>query len=432
MAEIQIWMLIPFCIMLLMIAVTPLIAGRFWASNRNKLVCTLAIAVPTAIYLIVAGLGTDLMHQICRDYIPFIILLMSLFVVTGGIRIKGDIAATPVVNAIILSIGFILASFMGTTGAAMLLVRPLLEINKQRRNKTHIVLFFIAMVANAGGVLTPLGDPPLFLLYLRGVPFTWFGGLFPEWLFVGAALLVIFLIWDNIAYKKESPEAIRRDNREQTPLRLKGRINFVWLGLILASVILLNERYIPAMADENSFFLIHYLREIVLVAVIILSLLTTGKSVRKANEFSWEPILEVAILFIGIFTTMTPALLYLKANAASMGLSEPWHFYYITGALSSFLDNSPTAIAYYSVATGLYPEALPGFVAGIPANLLKAISLGAVFFGSMTYIGNGPNFMVKAIAERSGIRMPSFFGYMTKFSLIVLLPVYIAAQLIFL
>lgn len=431
MQTVQAWTLIPFAIMLLMIAVAPLFAERFWESNRNKFICTMAVALPTAIYLIFAGLGHELSHQIFGDYIPFIILLLSLFVVTGGIRIKGDIPASTIVNAVILSIGFILASFMGTTGAAMLLIRPLLDINRQRTRKGHIILFFIAMVANAGGILTPLGDPPLFLLYLRGAPFAWFTSLFWEWLFVGASLLVIFLVWDNIEYKKEPLSARKAGLVQKSPMRIKGRINFLWLACIMLSVIFLNEHYIPAMSDPDSFFAVRYIREIALSVIIILSLVTTSGNVRKSNNFSWGPITEVAILFIGIFTTMTPALMFLRAHAPELGLTQPWQFYYSTGLLSAFLDNSPTAVAFHSVATGLFLEVLPEYIAGVPETLLTAISLGAVFFGAMTYIGNGPNFMVKAIAEESGIKMPSFFGYMIKFSLIVLLPVLVVTQLIF-
>lgn len=426
-------MLIPFVLMLATIAVAPLVVEKFWESNRNKLIVTLILAVPTAIYLIATGLGGALEHQLLGDYVPFIILLLALFVVTGGIQIKGDITATPVVNACILALGYLLASFMGTTGAAMLLIRPLLQINQQRTRVTHTVLFFIAMVANCGGVLTPLGDPPLFLLYLRGAPFTWFSSLFVEWAFVGICLLAIYLIWDRIEFKREPASAKKADLEEYTPIRVKGRLNFIWLILIIASVVFLNEQYIPAMAEHDCPVFIKFIREIVLVLVIIASMLSTKATVRKANNFNWEPILEVAILFVGIFTTMTPALLYLNQHAASLGLHQPWQFFYSTGALSAFLDNSPTAVAFHSVASGLDLSVFAdqAFVAGIPETLLRAISLGAVFFGAMTYIGNGPNFMVKSIAEQEGIKMPSFFGYMIKFSLVVLLPVLIITQLIF-
>lgn len=432
--EVQFWTLIPFIIMLLMIAVAPLVAPKAWESNRNKLILTLILAIPTAIYLICAGMGHNLAHQVFGDYIPFIILLMSLYVITGGIRIKGDIMATPMVNSTILLIGFMLASVMGTTGAAMLLIRPILDINQQRTRKVHTILFFIALVANCGGVLSPLGDPPLFLLYLRGAPFEWFLGLFPQWILVGFILLSIYYVWDTIEFRREPISAKKRDMTELSPIRIKGRMNFGWLTGVVLSVVFLNEHYIPAMGDEESFFLVRYLREIILAALALGSWFTTNPSVRKSNGFSWSPILEVAILFVGIFVTMTPALMFLNQNAEALGFDKPWQFFYATGILSSFLDNSPTAVAFHSVATGLNLDVAEGakMVAGIPETLLSAISLGAVFFGSMTYIGNGPNFMVKAIAEEKGIDMPSFFGYILKFSVIVLLPVYIIVQLIFL
>lgn len=430
--DVQFWTLIPFIIMLLSIAVAPLVIPRAWEDNRNKLFFSLVLSIPTAIYLICAGFSHELLHQIFGDYFPFIILLLALYVITGGIRIKGDVMATPMTNVRILAVGFVLASIMGTTGSAMLLIRPLLEINKQRTRKTHTVLFFIALAANCGGVLSPLGDPPLFLLYLRGAPFEWFLKLFHEWLFTGLLLLAIYYVWDLIEFRREPISAKKRDMKEGSPIRIKGRMNFAWLAGVVLSVIFLNEHYIPAMGSGN--FAIAHLREFVLLALTAGSWFTTSSSIRKSNGFTWSPILEVAVLFMGIFVTMTPALMFLNQHAQTIGLNKPWHFYYATGLLSSFLDNSPTAVAFHSVATGLDYSAFEGvkIVAGIPEPLLAAISLGAVFFGSMTYIGNGPNFMVKAIAENKGIKMPSFFGYMVKFSMIVLLPVYILTQLIFL
>lgn len=425
-------MVIPFVVMLLTIAIAPLVAEHVWESNRNKLIFTLAISIPTIVLLSFYGLGDKIVHNLLFDYIPFIMLLLALFVVTGGIHIKGDIAATPTVNTFILGMGFILASFMGTTGAAMLLIRPLLQINKQRTHKVHTVLFFIALVANCGGILTPLGDPPLFLLYLRGAPFEWFSSMFPQWLTVGVLLLAIYLLLDRYLLSKEPAEARLRDKNEQEPIEITGTRNFIYLALIIAAVLFLNRSYIPAMREEGAPLYIRFLRDIVLAVIIILSLLTTKKEVREANHFSWSPILEVAILFVGIFVTMTPAMIYLNTHAAELGLDKPWQFYYATGALSSFLDNAPTAVAFHTVATGLPEAAGANYVADIPEMLLKAISLGAVFFGAMTYIGNGPNFMVKAIAEQEGISMPSFFGYILKFSLVVLMPVYIIVQLIFL
>ena len=430
--EIPVWALIPFVVMLLCIAIGPLVAEHWWENNKNKLIVSLVLGVPTAIWLCLNGMSHDLMHQMIFDYIPFIILLTALFTVTGGIHLSGDIPAKPSVNTLFLGIGLILASIMGTTGAAMLLIRPLIETNKERKNKVHTILFFIAIVANCGGLLTPLGDPPLFLLYLKGAPFTWFLNLFVEWAFVGILLLVIYYFVDSYCYKQEKKEDLIKDFQRVKPLRLSGNINFLYLAAIVCAVAFINPGTIPAMGEEHAPIYMKLLREIVLVVIILASLFTTSKKVREDNKYSWGPIIEVAVLFLGIFATMTPALLFLKEAAPNLGLTESWQFYYCTGALSSFLDNAPTALAFHSVASGLPVVEGATMVAGIPEILLKAISIGAVFFGAMTYIGNGPNFMVKAIAEENKIEMPSFFGYMIKFSLIVLLPVYILTQLLFL
>lgn len=432
--EIPVFALIPFVIMLLCIAIGPLVAEHWWENNRNKLIVSLILGVPTAVWLCLNGMSGDLIHQMVFDYVPFIILLTALFTVTGGIHIGGNLAAKPVVNTAFLGIGYLLASIMGTTGAAMLLIRPLIETNKERKHKVHTILFFIASVANCGGLLTPLGDPPLFLLYLKGAPFTWFMGMLPEWAFAGALLLLVYFIVDTVMYKKEDAADIAKDNTEKASIKITGNINFLYLIGIVCAVAFINPGTIPAMGDHHAPIYVKLLREIVLVLIILASWFTTKQQIRKENNYSWGPILEVAALFLGIFATMTPALLFLKANAASLGITEPWQFVYATGALSSFLDNAPTALAFHSVALGLDPALTTGatMVAGIPEILLKAISVGAVFFGAMTYIGNGPNFMVKAIAEQNKIQMPSFFGYMFKFSLIVLLPIYIITQLLFL
>ena len=429
--------MIPFGIMLLVIAVAPLVAERMWEKNLNKLFFVLALSIPTAAYMAYIGLGEKVAEQIFFDYLPFIILLCTLFVVTGGIRIKYNMTATPLVNTIVLFVGFNIASFIGTTGAAMLLIRPLLEINKCRNYKAHTICFFIALVANCGGVLSPLGDPPLFLLYLRGAPFEWFIHLFPEWAFAGALLLLIYFITDKVLYRRETagkvPTVCNEDEEDDDQVRISvsGVINIFYIVATVTAVAFVNESYIPAMGGEDAPLYMKFLREIILVAIIFLSLYTTKKRVRRDNNFSWEPITEVAILFVGIFTTMTPALLYLNTHASSLGLTKPYQFFYSTGILSSFLDNAPTAVAFHTVATGLPVAEGVSLVAGVPEILLRAIAIGAVFFGAMTYIGNGPNFMVKAIAEREGVKMPSFFGYMYKFSLIVLLPIYIITQLIF-
>ena len=431
------WSMIPFALMLLAIAIAPMKAEQFWESNLNKLIVVLILSVPTAIMLVLGGLGHELSHQMVGDYLPFIILLGALFIITGGIHLEGDILAKPWVNTLFLFIGWVLASVMGTTGAAMLLIRPLIATNSQREHKVHTVLFFIALVANCGGLLTPLGDPPLFMLFLRGAPFDWFLHLLPQWLTTGVILMLMYFVLDSYFYKHEHHTSLENDVQEYRPLRLYGKFNFVYLIGVVAAVALANGTYIPAMAAERAPIYMVYLREIILLLLTALSLLTTSKHVRfTLNKFSWMPITEVAVLFLGIFVTMTPVLVFLRAHAAMLGLTEPWQFYYATGALSSFLDNTPTAVAFHSVALGLPAEQLAALgsdtVAGIPAILLKAISLGSVMFGAMTYIGNGPNFMVKAIAERRGIKMPSFFRYMWQFSLCVLLPVYIIVQLIFL
>ena len=432
MNEIPIWALIPFAIMLLGIAVFPFIIGHWWEHNRNKFIVSLVLGTPVAVFLCCNGMSHEFIHQMLFDYVPFIMLLASLFVVTGGLHQTGDVAAKPWVNTLLLGVGFLIASFIGTTGAAMLLIRSLLEINKQRQHKVHTVLFFIAIVANCGGVLSPLGDPPLFLLYLRGVEFTWFLELFPEWLFVGGLLLVLYFLVDTYFYRKEPVENIKADNTEITPIRIAGKINFLYLVMIILTVAFVNESYIPAMGGEHAPIYMKYLREFVLLAIILLSWYTTPKPVRKGNGYSWTPIIEVAVLFIGIFATMTPALLYLSEHAKDLGFDQTWQFFYGTGALSSVLDNAPTAVAFYSMAAGLADGSTAGLIAGVSPMLLRAIALGAVFFGAMTYIGNGPNFMIKSIAEEHGIKMPSFFGYIFKFSLTVLLPIYIIAQLIFL
>jgi len=440
------WM-IPFGIMLLSIAVGPLIAPKLWESNLTKLIVSIVLGIPVVVFMLVKGLSGELINTVFFDYVPFIILLLSLFVITGGIHLSGDIKAKPWVNTLFLAVGFILASLMGTTGAAMLLIRPVLATNQQRKYKIHTVLFFIALVANCGGLMTPLGDPPLFMLFLRGASFTWFSTMWMEWLFTGSILLLLYFMADCwYYYKKESWVALSADTREIEPLRITGKLNFVWLLGIVASVAFINQGLIPAMGAKDAPIYLKYLREIAMLIFMGLSLLTTSKKTRyEDNKYTWAPIIEVAALFIGIFVTMAPALIYLEQNAARLGFNHVWQFYYSTGLLSSFLDNTPTAVAFHSMALGL-PESVAAaaagivdgelngvtFVAGVPEMMLKAISIGAVFFGSMTYIGNGPNFMVKAIAEESGIKMPSFFGYMIKFSLIILLPIYILGQVLFL
>lgn len=426
------WMLAPFALMLLSIAVGPLVASHWWERNMNKLIVALVLGIPTAIWLATNGFVGALEHQLLFDYVPFIVLLGGLFAVTGGIHLSGDLKATPGVNSVFLGIGGVLASLMGTTGAAMLLIRPVIATNSQRQFKVHTILFFIAVVANAGGLLTPLGDPPLFLLYLKGAPFGWFSHMWYEWLLVNAGLILVYYLIDRYWYGRESKESLARDAAERKPLRIEGTLNFVWLTGIVCAVAFLNGQYFDALrVPEGGHNYLTFAREGAIVLMIALSLLTTDRRVREANHFTWHPIVEVACLFIGIFITMVPALQYLNAHAQDLGLETAQYFYFATGLLSGFLDNAPTALAFHAVAKGL-PTAGAVLVAGVPEGILTAISLGAVLFGSMTYIGNGPNFMIKAIAEESGIKMPSFFAYMYKFSLIILLPIFVVMALLFL
>ena len=426
------WMLIPFVVMLLCIAILPLLpkVGEWWEENSHKLIISLVLGIPVACWLCVNNLSESLIDEVVYEYVPFILLLMALFVTTGGICIRGDLKATPGVNTAILGTGWFLASLMGTTGAAMLLIRLLLSTNQQRQHRVHTVLFFIAAVANCGGLLSPLGDPPLFLLFQKGAPFFWWmQNMWTEWLVTGALLLGVYYCVDSYFYHKEPTVNLMADVHEATKLKATGLINVFWLLCVICSTLFLTPEnfcnwFGYASAAEMPWY-VKLLREWVFIAIIAGSWLTTSKQVRKDNNYSWAPILEVACVFIGIFITMTPALEFLKENAENIKafINQPWQYVYCTGALSAFLDNTPTAMVFNEMECG---------GAGVASDaFLKAISMGAVFFGALTYIGNGPNFMVKSIAEQEGIKMPSFFGYMIKFSLIVCLPIYIIVQLLF-
>ena len=400
---------LPFAGILLAIAVLPLAAPRFWESNLRKLGVAAVLGAPVLVLYLRAH-PAALVHT-ARDYVSFIFLLGGLFVISGGIFLEGDLEATPRTNATILGLGALLASFIGTTGASMLLIRPLLQTNRERKHVAHTVVFFIFLVSNIGGCLTPLGDPPLFLGYLQGVPFTWTFRLFVPWLFTTALVLAIYVLWDRRAHAREAKADLRRDFFEVRPLRLAGRENLALLGGVLAAVAFLGAPW----------------RELAILLLSVVSYARTDPALRKANRFTFHPILEVAALFAGIFVTMLPALDILRARGAELGVREPWQFFWATGLLSSFLDNAPTYLTFLALAQGL---GLPADVVGMPHAILVAISLGAVFMGANTYIGNGPNFMVRSIAEERGVRMPSFGGYML-YSAAVLLPVFVVVTLVF-
>jgi Na+/H+ antiporter NhaD/arsenite permease-like protein len=400
----------PFVALLLAIAILPLAAPRFWESNLRKLAVAGALGAPV-FWLYLHRSPSALLHT-GIEYASFIALLGSLFVISGGILLTGDLEATPRVNTLFLAAGTLLASFVGTTGASMLLIGPLLTTNRERRHVRHTVVFFIFLVANIGGCLTPLGDPPLFLGYLKGVPFFWTLRLFPAWLLTSGTLLAIYYLWDRRAHAREAGIDIERDRREVQPLRVAGSANLLLLAGVLVSVLLFQSPW----------------REIAMLALAVISLARTPRALREANHFTFHPIQEVAVLFAGIFVTMLPALDFLRARGAELGLAEPWHFFWATGMLSSFLDNAPTYLVFLAVAQG---AGLPPEVVGVSARVLTAISLGAVFMGANTYIGNGPNFMVRSIAEARGLRMPSFAGYML-YSGLILLPTFALVTWVFL
>ena len=431
MESINSWSVIPFLFVLIGVAVFPHIFPRFWNKEINKIFFSFAVVIPVIVYLIDAGYSSEVTHQILYDYIPFIILVFALFVITSGIHIRLNLRPTPIANTFILLIGFIFASIMGTTGAALLLVRPLLNMNKKRINKAHLMLFLIALVANCGGLLTPLGDPPLFMLFLRGVPFNWFLGLFPIWMFAGLIMLLIYYLLDSYFYKKEIIKSVPDYNKNDSKFIIcKGGINFLFLIAIVLTVAYINKHYFVLIGDKDANIFVKFSREIILLILAVVSWLFTDRNVRVSNHFSWSPFNEVAILFFAIFATMTPALLLLQTHAKEIGLTSPSDFYYATGFLSSFLDNTPTAVAFYTLAME-FSDGFTDIVGGVRTSFLVAISVGAVFFGSMTYIGNGPNFMIKSIAENEGIKMPGFLKYILKFSIPILLPIYILIQLIF-
>lgn len=433
----------PFVGMLLSIALFPLLAPKFWHHHFGKISAFWAALLSIPLLISYKGAAVyEILHIILADYVPFIILLGALYTVSGGILLRGSLRGTPGLNTGILTIGTLLASWMGTTGAAMLLIRPFLRANAHRKNRTFMVVFFIFLIANVGGSLTPLGDPPLFLGFLRGVPFFWTFNLLPHMAVVAVLLLGLYYAMDRYYYAKEGIVA-PPDEGIKEPLRIEGSLNFIFLAGIVAAVLMSG----MAKWGEVSFFGIHrtvqdVVRDGLLILMAILSMVFTKRRVREDNQFTWFPIQEVAILFVGIFLTMIPCLKMLQAGLEGplgfviAAVKTPAHYFWVTGGLSAFLDNAPTYLTFLSTALG-------GFYTGVPEGTavglliqenpvyLVAISAGAVFFGAATYIGNAPNFMVRSIAEEAGTPMPSFFGYLLKYSLVILVPVFVLVTLIF-
>ncbi|OFW62146.1 MAG: hypothetical protein A2133_05610 [Actinobacteria bacterium RBG_16_64_13] len=422
--------------MLLAVAVMPLTCGCWYDRHRNKAIVAFVLGAPTLVYLLArfGDLGLEIATGTAEEYVSFIILLFALYTISGGIYLTGNLLATPRVNLGFLAIGAVLASFIGTMGASMVLIRPLLRTNSERSHARHTVVFFIFAVSNVGGLLTALGDPPLFLGFLRGVPFTWTLRLWAEWLVVVALVLAAYLVIEFYYYRKEPCASRRMDVADYVPMRLKGSINLILLALVIIVVLFSGPL---ARAGEAVHF--PFVREVMLVVLAILSLKLGARGPRASNHFSWGPIIEVAVLFAGIFATMMPALALLQAHGGEIGLTQPWHYFWATGGLSSFLDNAPTYLAFTSVAQGQVgvdtvgaltaTQVVPG-LGFSPAAYLAAISCGAVMMGANTYIGNAPNFAVKCIAEHSGLKMPSFFGYMG-YSLAVLIPTFAIVTAIF-
>ena len=433
----KVWAVIPFTLLLGAIAVLPLLdqTSHWWEHNLHKFYVAGNLALITLVYLAflhpegsIGRAAHTLQHVVIAEYIPFIVLLFSLYTISGGIRISGDLRAHAVTNTTFIAAGGLMASFIGTTGAAMLLIRPLLETNSERKYVAHTVVFFIFVVCNCGGLLLPIGDPPLFLGYLNGVDFLWTLNLWPSWLFVNGMLLALYFGMDQIYYyPRETKSDVIRDETQVRKLEFKG----VWpnglllLGVILAVALLDPGKAFPG-TDWHPWL---YLREMVQLALVGLSLLTGPQVVRDDNSFDYVAIIEVAALFVGLFVAMQPALEILNARGSSLGIDTPKEFFWASGVLSSVLDNAPTYLVFFKTAQTL-PHGDATLVAGVAEPLLKAISLGAVMMGAMTYIGNGPNFMVKTIAEKYGVKMPSFFGYVV-YSVLFLLPILVINSFLF-
>jgi len=449
-AGLPVWTAFPFAGILLSIALCPLLMPHFWHNHFGKIsaLWALLFALPF-LYVYQSVAVYHILHIYLIDYMPFIILLWGLFTVAGGIVVRGSLKGTPLLNTILLLIGTILASCVGTTGAAMVMIRPVLRANKDRLRKTHVVCFFIFLVANIGGSLTPLGDPPLFLGFLHNVPFFWVTtNILPHMLVSSGILLVLFFIIDTLYYRTEKGRLQEKPEEEKIPFKIEGVVNFLFL-LGIVSLVLMSGYWKPGHVNLMGVHLAYQsvLRDLGIITMGVLSLIFTSKALREANDFSWFPIMEVAKLFAGIFMTIIPALAILKAgNAGALSglvsiVKEAYHYFWVTGMLSSFLDNAPTYLTFFNLALGKLGITEAAVPAALAANAvtarpefilyLKAISAGAVFMGANTYIGNAPNFMVKSIAEEAGVNMPSFFGYMIKYSIPILVPVFILVTFIF-
>ncbi|HWC72366.1 MAG TPA: sodium:proton antiporter [Gemmatimonadales bacterium] len=393
---------VPFVALLLAIAFLPLAAPAWWQQNRNKGIVVLVVSTPILIYL--GARAPQLLAEKGLEYVRFIVVISALFVVTGGIHIRGSLAGTPLVNTGVLGIGAVLANVLGTTGASVLLIRPLLRANKRREHVAHIVIFFIFIVANCAGVLTPIGDPPLLLGFLRGVPFTWTLRLWPQWLVVNGILLVVFYAWDRRVGKHEAVLV-------HEPLRIEGSVEI----LVLLGVI------VTILAAPPG-------RTLIIAVLALIGYFAGSADRRTQNAFTFTPLIEVTVLFAGLFATMAPVLEMMNHWTV---VRTPAQFFWASGALSSVLDNSPTYLAFAATAAGLQGVTPHGnYIGLIEPHILAAISTGSVFMGANTYIGNAPNFMVRAIAEEHGVKMPSFFGYMV-YSVGILGPLFIAVAVLF-
>jgi Na+/H+ antiporter NhaD/arsenite permease-like protein len=439
-ARLNVLWAIPFAGILLSIALMPLLAPVFWHHHFGKISAawTLAFFLPFAAIFGMGAASASLVHAMLAEYIPFIVLLTALYTVAGGIYIRGNLHGSPALNCILLLIGVVLASFMGTTGASMLMIRPLIRANDNRQHKAHLVVFFIFLVSNVGGSLTPLGDPPLFLGFLKGVDFFWtVGHILPETLFMVASLLAIFYVIDSFYFKKEGVLPVD-PTLDSGRLGFDGAANFGLLAAAAGLVLMSGVWKSPVVLDVAGIAvgLPGMVRDVGLVIITLISLRITAKSVHDSNQFSWAPMQEVAKLFVGIFLTIIPVIAMLKAGANGPfsaivtgitrpdGSPDPAMYFWATGLLSSFLDNAPTYLVFFNTAGG-DPQVLMTTL----APTLAAISAGAVFMGANSYIGNAPNLMVKAVAEDRGVKMPSFFGYMA-WSCAVLIPLFIIVTLI--